>query len=224
VQAVIENGLRYYEVESKRFPSVTTIIRAILGEPEELKYWKSVTPDWERIVRERGIIGQAIHHRILNRYSIRQLEPPTIYLPWKQTDKWLEELAYRAELAELMWNELDLQVEDAMCEHVMVSYRHRYGGMADLIGVVNNKRAILEVKTGRKSEEHKLQIGAYYILAEENGIELDAGIITYIHPFPEENEELKSEILKLNKLELKWYGHRFLDLVKLFYNCRVQDK
>jgi len=210
----IDNGLRYYEVEDKRFPSVTSILAATLERPE-LELWRELTPNADEIAAEAAVIGQVIHYRLLSRYSLRSLDPPTIYLPWKQTDEWLEELAYRAELAELMWEDLELEFADCLVEETLFSHKHGFAGTPDLIETVNGQAVLLDIKTGEKIwREHYLQMGGYYLLVKENGIDVQMGLIAHIHPFG----DLKAELVRIKLEKLNWFAAEFLGLVREFYS------
>jgi len=214
MRAVIENGLKYYILNEQWFPSVTSIIKATIGENEELRYWKHITPNWQEVALERAVTGQVIHYHLLSRYSLRSLDPPTIYLPWKQTDEWLEELAYRAELAELMWEDLELEFADCLVEETLFSHKHGFAGTPDLIETVNGQAVLLDIKTGERIwREHYLQMGGYYLLAKENGIDVQTGLIAHIHPFG----DLKAELVKIKPEELNWFAGEFLGLVREFY-------
>lgn len=216
---ITKNGYRFYFFENQKFPSVTTILNATLERPE-LEIWREITPDADKIAAEAAVIGSACHYRILSRYSIRQLEPPTVYLPWKNLERWIEEIAYRSELAEVMWNETidGISFEPLYVEHSLISREHRYAGTFDLLAEIEGKRVLIDLKTSKELwSEYKLQLGAYYLLCEENGLEVDVGMLVGLHPFETENPALKPETIWLNRKELKEYGSKFTELVREFY-------
>ena len=215
-----ENGIRYYVTDEGKFVSVTSVL-SILPKPE-LDAWRAMVgrEEADRIARERAVIGSVCHHRILSKYSIRSLEPPAIHLPWKDLREWLEELSYRAELCEMMWQEAidSIEFEPLYVEHTLVSHRHRFAGTFDMLAKIFDKDVLIDLKTSKELwEEYKLQLAAYAILCRENGINVDVGMLVKLHPFEEDNPSLKAETVWLNGKELDNYGEKFLDLVEVFY-------
>jgi len=216
-----KNNLRYYEIDGKKYYSVTSILVATLEKPE-LEAWRAMVgkEEADRIARERAVIGSVCHHRILSKYSIRSLEPPAIHLPWKDLREWLEELNYRSELCEMMWQEAidSIDLEPVYIEHTLVSHRHRFAGTFDMLARIFDKDVLIDLKTSKELwEEHKLQLAAYAILCKENGINVDMGMLVKLHPFEEDNSSLKAETVWLSERELDSYGVRFLALVREFY-------
>ena len=215
-----ENGIRYYVTDEGKFVSVTSVL-SILPKPE-LDAWRAMVgkEEADRMARERAVIGSVCHYRILSKYSIRSLEPPTIHLPWKDLREWLEELNYRAELCEMMWQEAidSIDLEPLYVEHTLVSHRHRFAGTFDMLARIFDKDVLIDLKTSKELwEEYKLQLAAYTILCKENGINVDVGMLVKLHPFEEDNSSLKAETVWLNGRELDSYGEKFLDLVREFY-------
>jgi len=216
-----EENLRYYEIDGKKYYSVTSILAATLEKPE-LDAWRAMVgkEEADRIARERAVIGSVCHYRILSKYSIRQLEPPAVFLPWKEQDEWLEELSYRAELCEMMWQEAvaSIDLEPLYVEHTLVSHKHRFAGTFDMLAKIFDKDVLIDLKTSKELwEEYRLQLGAYAILCRENGINVDVGMLVKLHPFEEDNPSLKAETVWLNGKELDNYGEKFLTLVREFY-------
>ena len=222
-----EENLRYYEIDGKKYYSVTSILAATLEKPE-LDAWRAMVgkEEADRMARERAVIGSVCHYRILSKYSIRSLEPPTIHLPWKDLREWLEELNYRGELCEMMWQEAidSIDLEPLYVEHTLVSHRHRFAGTFDMLARIFDKDVLIDLKTSKELwEEYKLQLAAYAILCRENGINVDMGMLVKLHPFEEGNPSLKAETVWLNGRELDSYGEKFLDLVREFYEEKETD-
>ena len=214
MECITENGIRYYITPEGRFPSVTSIL-SLLPKPA-LENWRTILgKEADKIAAERAVVGSVCHYRILSRYSIRLIEPPKVFLPWKDLEKWLKELNMRAEICEILWDELELEIEDAICEHTMISYKHRFAGTADLIGKVNGIPTILDIKTGNNiHREYFLQLAAYFLLANENEITIDRGAIVHL---PVYSDELIGKVVWIKKEELSWFSAEFLNLVKEFY-------
>jgi len=218
------NGLRYYVIDGQSFPSVTSIL-SLLPRPE-LEMWRKMVgeEEAEKIAQERSVIGKAAHFRILSKYSLRALELPSVYLPWKNTIEWLKEINYRCELAHVMWQEVidGIDFEPLYVEHSLVSRKHRFAGTFDLLAKIYDKNTLIDLKTSKELwESYKLQLGAYYLLCIENKLKVDLGMLIGLHPFLEENPDLKAKTVWLNRKELEEYGRRFLKLVEKFYESQT---
>jgi len=221
-EIIVENGIRYYVFDERKYPSVTSIL-SILPKPE-LILWREMVgkEEAEKIAQERAVIGRCVHHRILQRYSIRQLEPPAIYLPWKNDLlEWINEIGYRNELAELMWQEAinGIDFEPLYVEHALVSRRHKFAGTFDLLAEIHGKNVLIDLKTSKELwDSYKLQLGAYYLMCKEHGLKVDMGMLIGLHPFIEENPDLKPKSVWMNRRELEKCSEKFLGLVERFYD------
>lgn len=209
--------MRYYNIEGKKYPSVTTVIGDTLPKPE-LEAWieKLGKKQAKRIATERAIIGTCGHFRVLQPLSIRPLELPCIHVPWKDTIEWLEEIEMRCDLIEMMWEELNITFEKPRIEHVLYSHKG-YAGTADIIGVLHGKNVLGDIKTGKGLwESHRIQMGAYYFACEERGIPIDLAMLIHLHPFEEDNPYLKPKVEWLNTKQLEKHGNTFMELLDKF--------
>jgi len=215
VETISVNGKRFYLLNGRKYPSVTTILSTI--HHKELEEWRRrLGKRAEELMRERAAIGSAIHYRILSKYSIRALEPPKVYTN-KDLKEWLQEVEYRCELAEIMWDELNLSIDDIpYIEHTMYS-KHGFAGTADLIGKINGIDTLADIKTGFFFSTAKLQLAAYYIMCKESDIKVDRGLIINIHPFDDRNNSLKPKLMEIPVDELISAGKEFLNLVTKFH-------
>jgi len=213
MECITENGIRYYITPEGRFPSVTSIL-SLLPKPA-LENWRTILgKEADKIAAERAVVGSVCHYRILSRYSIRLIEPPKVFLPWKDLEKWLKELNMRAEICEILWDELSIDLEPLYVEHSLVSRKHRFAGTLDLLAEIDGENVIIDLKTSKEVwKEYELQLAAYTIMCEENGINVDYGMIVKLHPF----NDVESDIIKLDKKRLDERGKEFLDLVVMFY-------
>lgn len=215
-------GIRFYETPFGKFPSVTSIL-SLVPKPA-LEVWRQRVKNADKIAAEAAVIGTVCHYRILNRYAIRQLEPPSVHLPWRDSLEWLEELNYRAELAEQMWQELvkDTDLTPLYVEHTLVSREYRFAGTFDLLARINGSNVLIDLKTSKELwETYRLQLGAYYVLCRENGINVDLGMLVGLHPFERNNPQLKAYSVLLSKSELVAKGKEFLKLVEEFYRSKL---
>lgn len=65
-------------------------------------------------------------------------------------------------------------IEPVLTESAMVSERYKYGGTVDLFADIDDRRTLLDIKTGRIWPDHIVQIAAYRQLLTENGHTVDA--------------------------------------------------
>jgi len=209
------NGFRFYVTSFGRLPSVTTIL-SLVPKPALERWRDRLGEEADKISAEAAVVGSVCHFRILNKLSIRQLDPPAIFLPWKDSLEWLEELNYRAEIAEQMWHDLTANIDltPLYVEHTLISRKHRFAGTLDLLARIYGKNVLIDLKTSKELwETYKLQLGAYYLLCEENNINVDMGMLVKLHPF----EPISSGTVWLSRKELENYGKEFLVLVDEFY-------
>lgn len=209
--------MRYYNIGNKRYPSVTTVIGATLPKPE-LDHWIQDLGEAEakKIATERAIIGTCGHFRILQPMSVRQLDLPKVHVPWRDTLEWMEEIRTRCDLIEMMWEELNIQFDQARVEHFLYSSKG-YAGTADIIGNLGGKRVLADIKTGKGLwESHRIQLGAYDGACEEIGMDIDLGLLISLHPFEEDNPELNPKLEWISKEKLGKYGSKFIELLQTF--------
>lgn len=206
--------LRFYDFgDDVKYPSVTSVL-SIVPNPGLAAWRESVGPrKANQLSKERAVIGSMTHARILSKYSVKQLELPKIYLPWKDLDEWLEELTYRVEICETNFNELELSIGDCHCEKTLAHSEHGYAGTIDLIGEVNGVQAVADLKTSKQIyDSHLMQLGAYKLMAEFNDYQIDYGLVIKVHPF----NDVKPEVRWITKEELESQGEKFLEYLKEF--------
>lgn len=211
--------LRYYDVQGKKLPSVTTVI-GTLPKPG-LAAWKESmgAVRANQLSRERAIIGSMVHARILQRFSVKRLEMPKVYLPWMDLSEWLEEINYRVEIAETQFDELGLEISDCYCEKTMAEPDKGFAGTIDLIGSVNGVDTVADIKTSKTVyNAHYMQLGAYYLMAKFNDYNVDYGCVIKLHPF----NDVEPELQWIDKDELSKWSEMFLEQLTIF-NERVSN-
>jgi predicted RecB family nuclease len=170
---------RYYTIDGVNYPSVTTILN-VLNKPQLVNWAVRLTRDslkqelfalqrsnslqdlnadsilarsaseHSRVKNAAADHGIDIHRRIAacvgdksSRMS-KNVRDPVI-------------IAFRA------WQD-EAQFLPIASEKLVISREHEYAGTADLIGTLNGKLALLDIKTGRRVyPEYKLQLAAYAI-------------------------------------------------------------
>jgi hypothetical protein len=167
---------RYYTIDGRKFPSVTSILN-VLNKPQLVNWAVRITRDFikqelfafrhedslkdfdlddlmEKSAKEHDRVrnaaadrGIAVHSSIASyvgaKSNIAHNDPAVI--------------AFRE------WQESSQFVPIAS-ERLVFSREHGYAGTSDLIGMVNGKLAVFDIKTGRGIyPEYKLQLAAYAV-------------------------------------------------------------
>jgi PD-(D/E)XK nuclease superfamily len=167
---------RYYTIDGRKFPSVTTILN-VLNKPQLVNWAARITRDFikqelfafrradsfkdldldillEKSAKEHDRVRTAAaDHGIAVHSSIAS------YVAAKSN------VAYNdpAVFAFSEWEESSQFVSIAS-ERLVFSHEHGFAGTADLIGTLNGRLALLDIKTGRGVyPEYKLQLAAYAI-------------------------------------------------------------
>ena len=135
----------YYKVETKRLPSVTTVLK-LLANPG-LEAWKRTTPGWEEISNWAADIGTRTHKAI-------ELE----LKGWHQTVE--EHYVFKCFDAFMQWkNQYDFELVDT---EMRVVSEKGYGGTLDLICRLNGRLYIIDIKTSNQIyPDYLLQLSAY---------------------------------------------------------------
>jgi PD-(D/E)XK nuclease superfamily len=168
---------RFYTINGRDYPSVTTILN-VINKPQLIDWAVRITRDYvkqelfalqradslqdlnvdgllaksssehNRVKRAAANRGTDIHHRIAasiddeDDFACDQDPVVNAFRTWQDEAKF-------APIA---------------TEKLVFSREHSYAGTADLIGMVNGKLAVLDIKTGRGVyPEYKLQLAAYAV-------------------------------------------------------------
>jgi len=167
---------RYYTIDGKRFPSVTTIL-SVINKPQLIPWAVRTTRDYikqelfafkradsfkdldlenllaksakehDRVRDAAADRGIAVHSSIAsyvgNKSNVAHNDPVIIaFSTWQQA----------------------AQFEPIASERLVLSREHGYAGTVDLIGTLNGRLAVLDIKTGRGVyPEYKLQLAAYAV-------------------------------------------------------------
>lgn len=147
-----------YALDGNPVPSVTQILSSIQGynyvDPECLKYRADIGTKAHRACElfDRGTLNEETLHPLLAGYLAG----------WK---KFKSTTGYVIEQSEL-WD---------------ISTLYRFGGRIDNIGILNNKRTIIDIKTGCQSISHAIQMAGYSLLWEaERGEVVEQRVCVYL--------------------------------------------
>ena len=129
-----------YRVDGVVIPSVTQIINSVAGER-----WDNIDSEALEYASQRGTAV----HLITELHDLGTLDESSV-------DPTLRGY-YNAYLAFLA----DVKPQWELVEQKAFSERPRYAGTVDRVGIVNGKKAVLDIKTGVKSKYTGLQLSAY---------------------------------------------------------------
>lgn len=161
LDAQIIDGKRYYNVEGKHYPSVTSVLSSLSKDGLEEWAKKVGEEKAEKIKKAAADRGTKLHQMcedyLRNKPTFADGMMPSIVALFKQIQPWLDEnveFVYGNEIA-------------------LYSHSLRTAGRCDLIAQINGKTAILDFKTStnEKKEEwiesYFLQVTAYSVMFEE---------------------------------------------------------
>ena len=152
------DGMRFYEVDGKAYPSVTTVLGAI-PKPGLIAWRKSVGEEAAKWEMNRAARRGSATHTLVEQYlkgetpSIRDVLPLGMF--------------------RLLKPYLD-QVDNIHClEQIMYSHQLTIAGQVDCIAEYNGKLSVIDFKTANKertdswNENYYIQCTAYAIMYEE---------------------------------------------------------
>ena len=205
-----ENGVFY--------PSVTTIIGAILEEPSGLTQWKRNNADWEKQTNRSQIIGTLAHYRILNGLSPQLLELPDISF-----DDIPKDALRKVDLCEIMWDELELKIgHPRKVEKFAVNNEFKFAGKPDLVAPINDVYTLVDLKTSREIHDtHRIQMGGYHELLDRTP---EQAMLVSLHPNERGNAHLRAHTETITRKELDAYADRFIEMTKEFHRRKLTEK
>ena len=205
------NGARYYEINNKKLPSVTEIIKSTESEDkrQSLKQWRDRIGDAEadKIITMSSERGTAMH-KYIEEHLVGQkhlnIEASTNE-PYLMAEKIIHDGLYS--LDEL-WG----------CE-VTLSYPDLYAGTADACGVYDGIQSIIDFKQSNKPkkrqwiEDYFIQLAAYAMAHNiEYSTNISQGIILMCTPPP----QIMFQKFVIDGEEFKNYQDKFLEKVNQF--------
>lgn len=172
----------YYDIDGERYPRVTAVcaIVANMG----LAYWRGRVGNTEadRVSREATNLGTRAHGAI-EQFIKRQTErcdcgksPCSAW--WESLNDDIIPLVR----AYIEWHDEHVRAVVA-CEKLSVSRVHRFAGTVDLVAVLDDDTSpsVIDLKTSNSvSETWGLQLGAYQIALDEEGVECRRRLIVQI--------------------------------------------
>lgn len=204
-----------YIFGGRKYRSVTTIIHEEYPH-SELETWKEKTPNWPEYTRKARIYGIMMHVQLQSTIADIPVDLPCELPYWEWPEDLEEELIGRME----QWKKLELKLEKPnLIEHtVKIESFDNSGklevasaGTWDYWGAVDGVKEILDWKSSKRPyKAHRIQMGAYYLGATQEGIEVEMAVIPYIR-------RNSAELVELSIEELKEEGENFLELARKSY-------
>jgi hypothetical protein len=200
-----------------KVPGVTTIT-GVMAKPALVNWANRIGLEGIKVteyVDELATIGTLAHYMIecfckgvkpdLGNYS-----PNQVSLAENSFIKWM------------YWND-QVKFQPTHNELQLVSEKHLFGGTLDIIGKIDGRTVLVDIKTCKGIYgEHKTQVaGGYKILADENEMNIDDVIITRVG----RNEEESFEEVKVTQAEVVLHQRRFLHCLDLYHdNKEIEGK
>ena len=205
------NGARYYEINNKKLPSVTEIIKSTQSEDkrQSLKQWRDRIGDAEadKIMTISSDRGTAMHKHIeehLVGQKYLNIEAST-NKPYLMAEKIIHDGLC---LLDELWG----------CE-VTLSYPDLYAGTADACGIYDGIQSIIDFKQSNKPkkrqwiEDYFIQLAAYAMAHNiEYSTNISQGIILMCTPPP----QIMFQKFVIDGDEFKNYQDKFLEKVNQF--------
>jgi len=206
----IENGLRKYQFDGEKLPSVTSILQATKSEEDRasLENWKQRVGYTEanKIKNEASIRGTSLHSYIED------------FLRGRINESFFENSEqYKNMAKEIIDKGIKGKLEEIYGMETALHYPGKYAGTADLVGIYQGQETIIDFKQSNKPkkvdyiQDYFLQLGAYTlahnVVYKTN---ITSGVIllcTVDNLFQE---------FKIEKTELLMYQNLFLGRVKKF--------
>tara|TARA_R110000824_G_scaffold88187_4_gene216868 strand:- start:4573 stop:5244 length:672 start_codon:yes stop_codon:yes gene_type:complete len=172
----------YKNLAGKRVSGVTTILGVI--EKPALKFWANtiglegiMIRDYVDGLADIGTLAHEMIHAHLNGLEMNYDDwtPNQIKAATNSYEKFLEWSSGR-------------EIEVIAAEVPLVSEKHQFGGMPDIIAMVDSVRTVVDIKTAKAIyDSHLWQVCAYTKLIEENGYgDIAQGLIVQVGRSPDE--------------------------------------
>ena len=156
----IENGLRKYQFDGEKLPSVTSILQATKSEEDKaaIKNWieRVGSTEANRIKNEASNRGTSMHSYIED------------FLRGRINESFFESNEkYKNMAKEIIDKGIKGKLEEIYGIETTLHYPEKYAGTADLVGVYQGQEAIIDFKQANKPkkidyiQDYFLQLGAY---------------------------------------------------------------
>ena len=162
------DGMRYYDIDGERYPSVTSILD-FLPKPEALKKWLG-NPANAKKGKRSMVIGTLLHYKISNYYARKAGLPPValdLHPGSPKPDKEMGETVNTMYSYFLQFDE-EYKPEAYAVEHVICNKELGYAGTSDMVCKIGGSTWLLDWKTTSKffptmlpKDNYNAQLWAY---------------------------------------------------------------
>jgi len=178
----------FYWLDNKPYVSVTNVIE-VLDKGNQLMYWFGKQVFYAAIKNPNISEKEALRapYDTLDKAADRGSTIHSIVESWKQTKEYIETIPtpYKG-YADAFYSWLkDNKVEILENEKTVVSKKNGFAGTADIIGKVNGKLYVIDIKTNKNGaiyETYHLQVSAYIEALRENGVAVEGGYVLVLSP------------------------------------------
>lgn len=145
---------RYYHIDGKHYPSVTTILKYGLPKPIELELWEYCLGEEAVEIRDfRSLIGIFAHYRAAS-YLAAKYKLPIPVLELKRKDLFQDNLAEVKRIMRDLWANFKFWEELYQpmvyrVEHTVVNKELGYAGTLDLIAKIKGRLCLIDIKTSK---------------------------------------------------------------------------
>jgi genome maintenance exonuclease 1 len=201
------SGQRTYNVDSKKIPSVTTILSATKSKE-----------DMEGLQRWRDRVGEAKAKQIMIEASTRGTEMHYVLENYIEGKGYIN-LSEKGNKARLMAHKIVENLgalEIVYGSEVSLYYEELYAGATDLVGVHGNKPTIIDFKQANKLkkreyvEDYYYQIAAYALAHERYHGPINKGLICIC------TKDLQYQEFMLDQDDLNRYKDKWINRVEQF--------
>lgn len=198
----------YKTKDGQRVPGTTTIT-GVMDKPALVSWANGLGLkgiEVKSYVDELALIGTLAHYMI--ECYCREIKPELDTYSKAQIS-----LAENSTIKWLYWQD-SVKFKPLFNELQLISEKHLFGGTLDIVGEINGKKVLVDIKTCKGIYgEHKTQVsGGYKILADENGLNIDSVIITRVG----RNENEGFEQINISSEESILHQKRFLICRELY--------
>jgi len=179
--------MRFYRLPNQQaYPSVTTIV-SLSKEGKKnwgLSRWKANNPNWVQLLAYYSLRGTMAHNYAsarseklgaMTNSELELFDAEYMLKTCQEADKTFDDLLGDVATSAQMFEDFlkDHDFEPLMSEQVVWSDKFKYAGQLDLVGFVDGKLSVIDIKTSKavyKDSGYDMQLSAYaQALAERTG-------------------------------------------------------
>ncbi len=207
----LEDGIRKYEINNEKLPSVTSVLSATKSQEElaSLELWRQRVGavNANKIKKDASTRGSALHAYVED------------WLRGRINDSFFESAEqYKSMANQIIKNGIKGRLTEIWGVECNLYYPQKFGGQADIIGIYDNVETIIDLKQANKPkkesfiQDYFLQVAAYslahnfvYKTQISQGVILMCTVDNFYQEF-----KIQNDVLEM-------YQNLFLGRLKKFY-------